>query len=1279
MASFPNEPCSLPLTPASSQDSYRAGKAPHAEEKSVGFSFNASPSTPFFPPAHPPPHSARSSSFAPSSASSSTSSFPHRTPSHSHSRTGSTSSSAHLPLLPHHSSFSSRPRTSSRPSLLTPPPSPPHSRTSPSSHAHPHSHKRSESTSSSTASIAAAAAQGFMSSAISDSADQEELCPICCEGLIAFRLAGEKPHVVPVCGHRLHHACFEAVYGDLNRAKARQTGSLGLCGVCRREMKVGEASDGPGKGSKFAKLSGIPSSDAPSNPFKMRSRTKGTLFDDDDDDDGRRDDSQDDDLVQLPPPGSLANPHPPLPPGTRASSHSTGSTLTASSLTRRGSTETYLGAGSSISNGSSSRGTSSSVVHEIVKPVVTVRAEHASVERSTDPDKKQSITCQVSIEMPPRYPAPMHLLQLVEHQQPLVADPTSPTSRPGLSQSVSAPLPRAPSSAHSGPASVRSIPRSNSPTSIYSAYAFGSTPSAAPHGGAGPSGEQFDAIVQDLQDRMADWKGHTLAEFGRLRLWDHIQVRKDTAMREFLVYLFDEAILCVTDDKRKGINKVVDSVTGNNDKLRLKGRVYLRHVSRVIDSSKNGDLSLTITMSDDAVAEFVMLFKERTSLDLWRAQIEKLLAVHSPVGSSYSNPQAPPPGRAPSVSTASDQSRTTSSAFSGYTRTTSTSLAPSSGVIHEEDETGGGAGGDEFGRFAVANGPGYASSVKSSSIGSYTPSSGGLPRFGGGALPSHQNALNLPRSFTPLDLMLILSVPTAGPTALKTGILKNALEFLLAHVGPRTRVSVVTYSAGEGSRGVLRKTPFIAVGKAEGKKRLEKVVEELGCDAEDLTSMVAHQEERVNVVTACNLALDIVLQRKAKSALTGMVLLNDGRDGAQKAQMDLVMARAEAANVPIHAIGYGRSHDPSSLWLLSNHSGGSYLFVKEFYDLRDALAGCVGGILSIAATNVRLHIKVPEKRFFRIRKVSGTPGAIVSRTGTDVDVEIGELRFGERKDLIVEVEMSLGEYGAQFGTGLRERHEQGQQQAVEFATATDAFFLSKVGINPSTLDDSSNLYDDQYDDMPDEAPLFEVNAAYRDPAAGKSISRLNHSPCLLTITINPPSSPHSRHSPPASAPEIVRRRMELLVSDMLSRALLLMTRRNDAQAARLLEETKRIISTISGTIVPPSSSSGSMLTLANSVGPGGGGRRPSAALAATALTHKTLAALAEDVDAVHEACLNRELFDTSGRYLAAQQAVVLRDQRAWTNRSATERLFFHADNSLYLVGKSQNWVSPSSA
>lgn len=143
--------------------------------------------------------------------------------------------------------------------------------------------------------------------------------------------------------------------------------------------------------------------------------------------------------------------------------------------------------------------------------------------------------------------------------------------------------------------------------------------------------------------------------------------------------------------------------------------------------------------------------------------------------------------------------------------------------------------------------------------------------------------------------------------------------------------------------------------------------------------------------------------------------------------------------------------------------------------MRDALAGVVGGILSIAATNVRLHIAVPEHRWFRIRKVSGTPGAIVAKSGTDVDIDLGEMRFGEKKDLLVEVEMSLGGYGDDIGAG------RAAKRVVESSTGTaGAFgFLSKAGLDPSALEEYSaaDLYDEEYESMPDEVPLFEVRVS----------------------------------------------------------------------------------------------------------------------------------------------------------------------------------------------------------
>lgn len=94
-----------------------------------------------------------------------------------------------------------------------------------------------------------------------DTLDDEQECPVCLEPLsFSFRLPGEKPHVVPECGHSLHEvsihissilhsdiyiiqACFTAVYGPppgQSKSVVPRKSNLGVCGVCRRPMKVGD-------------------------------------------------------------------------------------------------------------------------------------------------------------------------------------------------------------------------------------------------------------------------------------------------------------------------------------------------------------------------------------------------------------------------------------------------------------------------------------------------------------------------------------------------------------------------------------------------------------------------------------------------------------------------------------------------------------------------------------------------------------------------------------------------------------------------------------------------------------------------------------------------------------------------------------------------------------------------------------------------------------------------------------------------------------------------------
>ena len=368
------------------------------------------------------------------------------------------------------------------------------------------------------------------------------------------------------------------------------------------------------------------------------------------------------------------------------------------------------------------------------------------------------------------------------------------------------------------------------------------------------------------------------------------------------------------------------------------------------------------------------------------------------------------------------------------------------------------------------------------------------------------------------------------------------------------------------------------------------------------------------------IGLDVVLQRKAKNPISGMILISDTADTTRRAQMDLVLARAEAASIPIHAFGYGRSHDPASLWLISNHTSGTYTFVKDWYDLQGCIAGCVGGMMSIALRDMKLHLKIVDGQQFKIRKLSGGPTSILHSDGRDVDIELGELRYGERKEMLVELELDNTDIAAELTgqAGARRRT----------MNATDQF-NQRMGLDALLNGDGPDLVEGVMDRMIDEVPVFEVDGSFYDPSAGRHITRLAH-PVLLTVTLTPPHPSRARSAaPPGSDPDIVRRRMELLTSDMITRALVLVSRKNHQQAQKILVETRRILHTVVqniGSALPPGGAGMSTVV----------GRNRKEILQLTAM--RALQAMMADMQLLSEALEdNPEVFVHDQRNFGAQQ------------------------------------------
>jgi len=151
----------------------------------------------------------------------------------------------------------------------------------------------------------------------------------------------------------------------------------------------------------------------------------------------------------------------------------------------------------------------------------------------------------------------------------------------------------------------------------------------------------FAAITEDLRNRIIDWRGHPLSGFGPLQMYDLLSVRRGTLVREFSVYLFKEAIICVAEEKKRTLGRFLSGISGmvsaladgstanagppqSKSILRLKGRIYIKHIRQVTDTSVQGELSLTIDMELDS---FILIFKDRSSLETWRVHVQSLVAI----------------------------------------------------------------------------------------------------------------------------------------------------------------------------------------------------------------------------------------------------------------------------------------------------------------------------------------------------------------------------------------------------------------------------------------------------------------------------------------------------------------------------------------------------------------------------------------------------------------------------------------------------------------------------
>jgi hypothetical protein len=257
--------------------------------------------------------------------------------------------------------------------------------------------------------------------------------------------------------------------------------------------------------------------------------------------------------------------------------------------------------------------------------------------------------------------------------------------------------------------------------------------------------------------------------------------------------------------------------------------------------------------------------------------------------------------------------------------------------------------------------------------------------------------------------------------------------------------------------------------------------------------------------------------------------------------------------VVIHSFGLGMTHKPDTMIELSTRTKASYTYVKDWMMLRECLAGVFGSIQATSHQNVKLKLRLPEGSPAKFVKISGALHYTKRATGKDAEAALGDLRFGDKRDILVQLVIAPSE---------NEKTDQMPHDPWESIVSN----LEALG---GSLDP-----DDQRTLSVEEVPLIQADLIYGDLHKDGSVAQLSR-PTLLAITMLP-SSPRvkSQISRPGSPPipphpHVVQRRMELLTSDMMTRALTLVSRGQHERAQHLLTETRTILKGLGKGSLPP--------------------------------------------------------------------------------------------------------------
>jgi Mg-chelatase subunit ChlD len=260
----------------------------------------------------------------------------------------------------------------------------------------------------------------------------------------------------------------------------------------------------------------------------------------------------------------------------------------------------------------------------------------------------------------------------------------------------------------------------------------------------------------------------------------------------------------------------------------------------------------------------------------------------------------------------------------------------------------------------------------------------------------NESSVRPPNRRAPVDLVTVIDV-SGSMAGTKLALLKRAMGFVVQHLGPSDRLSVIAFSSAARRLFHLQRMTH------HGRQQALQAINSLGAGG------------GTNIADGLKKATKVIEDRSYKNSVCSIILLSDGQDtysvssnvqGGSANYGSLVppsILNDARRMLPIHAFGFGADHDSDSLHSIAEASGGTFSFIEDEGVMQDAFAQCIGGLLSVVVQEMRLNMECVHPGVQLCSIKSGSYPSKVTRDGRSCSVDIGHLYADEERDILLSV------------------------------------------------------------------------------------------------------------------------------------------------------------------------------------------------------------------------------------------------------------------------------------